>query len=367
MTSWVARHRAGALIALGAVVAVVVVALGAGGARTGGRYDPDNPGPYGAQAVARVLEQQGVDVTVARGADELAGARLDAGTTVVVTSTEELGRRTGKDLLRRASGADRVVLVEPEPGLVKALHLGPLPAAVTVGAGRDAACTDPTFEGLRVSVDTALAFPGEGCFPGDVGALVAERDGVTLFGPGQALTNDQVLRGDNAAAALRVLGGSDRLVWYVPSVADLGPGDGVGLGALLPDWLGPALWLVTLAAVGLVVWRARRLGPLATEPLPVVVKAIETTRSRGRLYRRSRDRAHAADTLRAATRRRLRERLRLGAGDEMALLREVARRTDRSLDEVVALLGPAPPPPTDSALVALATDLTVLDQEVRHP
>ncbi len=63
------------------------------------------------------------------------------------------------------------------------------------------------------------------------------------------------------------------------------------------------------------LWRGRRLGPLATEPLPVVVKAIETTRSRGRLYRKSGDRAHAADALRSATRARAATRLRLGAVD----------------------------------------------------
>lgn len=366
MTSWLGRHRAALLVVVGGAVAVAVVVLTSGGARTGARYDPDNPGPFGAQAVARVLEDQGVDVTVARGADELAGTTLDADTTVVVTSTEQLGRRTGADLLRRSAGAHRVVLVEPGPGLVKALHLGPLPAAVTVGEGRDAACADPALEGLEVAVDTALAFPGDGgCFPGDVGALVSERRGVTLFGPGQALSNDQVLRADNAAAALRVLGGSDRLVWYVPSYGDLGAADGVSLRSLLPPWLGPGLWVLALAAVALVAWRARRLGPLATEPLPVVVRAIETTRSRGRLYRRAGDRGHAAEALRAATRRRLTERLR--PADEAGLLREVASRTGRSPAEVAALLGPAPPPPTDADLVALATALTALDQEVRQP
>ncbi len=38
-----------------------------------------------------------------------------------------------------------------------------------------------------------------------------------LFGADQALTNDQILRADNAAVALRLLGQDDRLVWYVPS------------------------------------------------------------------------------------------------------------------------------------------------------
>ena len=45
------------------------------------------------------------------------------------------------------------------------------------------------------------------------------------------------------------------------------------------------------------LWRGRRLGPLVVEPLPVVVKAVESTQGRGRLYRRVRDRAHAAGIL----------------------------------------------------------------------
>ena len=65
--------------------------------------------------------------------------------------------------------------------------------------------------------------------------------------------------------------------------------------------------------VTVILWRARRLGPLATEPLPVVVRAVETTRSLGRLYRRSGDRGHAAESLRRAARSRLAERLRLGS------------------------------------------------------
>ena len=56
----------------------------------------------------------------------------------------------------------------------------------------------------------------------------------------------------------------------------------------------PGLWIAGATVVALLLWRVRRLGPLVTEPLPVIVKAIETARSRGRLYRKAGDRAHAA-------------------------------------------------------------------------
>ena len=117
-----------------------------------------------------------------------------------------------------------------------------------------------------------------------------------------------------------------------------------------------------------IAWRVRRLGPLAIEPLPVVVKAIETTRSRGRLYRKAGDRAHAAARLRAATRTRAAERLRLGAGhDEAALVRDVARHVGRPEAEIAVIIGSqGPVPGSDRDLISLARDLATLEEEVRR-
>jgi len=242
-------------------------------------------------------------------------------------------------------------------------------AEVTLADGRAAGCDDPRFVGLTLEVDRALLYPDGTCFAGKNGAVVAEPDErLTLFGADEALTNDQVLRADNAAVAMRLLGQDDRLVWYVPSIDDLVGGDGVSLESLLPQWVRPGLALGLVVLIALVLWRARRLGPLATEPLPVVVRAVETTRSLGRLYRRSGDRAHAASSLRRAARARLAERLRLGSGAAPdAVVREVARRTGRSQDEVAALLGlVGDVPSSDRDLIALAKELAALDREVRR-
>jgi len=367
--SWWGRQRATLLIVLGLAAAVVVVlVLGGGGVRTSTPLDPDNPDPGGAQALARVLEDHGVDVTVVRGADALARAGVEAGTTVLVTSTDQLGDSTVRRMLDDTRGA-QLVLAGPGPGTTAALGVSGLPFTVSVGDARPAGCDDPRFADLSMQVDHALEYPGpDGCFAGEHGALVAEpRQGLTLLGASEALSNDQVLRSDNAAVLLRLLGGGNRLVWYVPSIDDLVADDGVSLSTLLPRWIRPGLWLGTLALVALVVWRARRLGPLASEPLPVVVKAIETTHSRGRLYRRSGDRAHAADALRSAARSRARERLQLGAGDDAALVRAVAHQVGRPVEAVALLLGPGgPAPTTDHDLIALANDLAALDREVRR-
>ena len=366
------RRRPGAMTAIGVglLAAVAVVLLVGADDRREGYLDPANPGPDGAQAVARVLDDQGVDLTVVRNAEALADAHPDARTTVVVTSTWALGAGTVDDLLDTAQG--RVVLVEPGPGVMEALDRSEdSPSSLTLDEPVEADCDDPTYAGLSVLVDSALAYPVDGCFPATAGGhlLAVAAPDLTLLGAGEALTNDQVLRADNAAVALRLLGGTDRLVWYVPSLDDVSAGDGVSLGSLLPPWLRPALWLAAVATIGLLLWRGRRLGPLAVEPLPVTVKAIETTRSRGRLYRRSGDRAHAAAVLRGAA--RARAAARLGSGhrvDPATLVQDVARHTGRPLPEVEALLSPAAPvPTTDHDLVALADQHAQLDREVRRP
>ena len=108
------RHRATLLIVAGAVAAVVVVLLVGDRPPTSAPLDPDNPGVDGARAVARVLDNEGVDVVVARGAGQLDDTELGAGTTVVVTSTYLLGESTTRRLLDHLDGA-ALVVAEPDP------------------------------------------------------------------------------------------------------------------------------------------------------------------------------------------------------------------------------------------------------------
>ncbi|MGL5862866.1 MAG: DUF4350 domain-containing protein, partial [Phycicoccus sp.] len=173
----------------------------------------------------------------------------------------------------------------------------------------------------------------------------------------------------HAGLGVRALGSGDRLVWYQPGAGDLtapGPGGETGeLRPIWPVWTTPAVVLVGVVVVLLAVVRGRRLGRLVREPLPVVVRAVETTESRGRLYRRSGDRARAAEVLRAATRERLARRLALPRGVPFpAVVTAVAGSTGRSTDEVATVLG-GPPPGDDAALVQLARQLTDLEERVR--
>ena len=362
-----ARHRTTLLILLAALVAVFLTAwLGRGHATYDEALDPQNPGRTGAQALARVLDREGVSVDVVRSADAFDRTTTDAGTTIVVTASGRLGESTAQRLLAHQGDA-HLVVVGAGPNLVQDLGVTSDAVTQTLPDAVPARCA--TYDGLSLDVPSAEAFPTPGCFAVTGGVVIADAyPGLTLMGAPDALSNDQVLDGDNAAIGLRLLGHRPHLVWYVPSLADLGGADAVSAAGLLPDWLVPALWMLLMAGVAVVVWRSRRLGPLAREPLPVSVKAVETTRNLGRLYRRAGDRGHAAEALRAAARARMAERLRLPRRtDHRALAAAVAAHTGRGLDEVTALLDPAsPPPPHDRDLADLARRLDQIDREVSH-
>jgi hypothetical protein len=329
--------------------------------------DPQNPDPEGAQALAQVLEDEGVDITIVRSADALEDAEVGQRTTVLVTGTDQLASSTTRQLNLETSAAD-VVLVEPPDYVLEVLETRIEPAFADAETTGD--CTDSRFDDLTLRVDSAYGYDTRvGCFPSNDGFVLASGSGTTTYlGAGEAITNDQVLRGDNAAVALRLLGAHDKLVWYVPTYDDAADDEAVSLWAFAPDWLAPSLWLVAFAAIALILWRGRRLGKLASEPLPVVVRAVETTRSRGRMYRRADDRPYAAAAMRAAARRRLADHLRLGrAASEAEVITAVARHLGHPEQQVGALLAlHAPVPGSDAGLVQLAKELMQLDREVRR-
>ena len=133
----------------------------------------------------------------------------------------------------------------------------------------------------------------------------------------------------------------------------------------------PGLGLLVLVMIAVVLWRSRRLGALATEPLPVVVRAVETTRSLGRLYRRAGDRGHAAASLRRSARATVRRaaaarvahRPRHPGARGRAPYRAAPRpRWPTCSTRAHGDMGP----PSDKDLITLAQDLAALDREVRR-
>jgi len=121
---------------------------------------------------------------------------------------------------------------------------------------------------------------------------------------------------------------------------------------------------LAIAAVLIALWRARRLGPLISERLPVVVRASETVEGHAALYqsRRARDRATAA--LREDLLARMLPRLGLVRdAPQDAVAGAVAARSRRGQQDIARILyGPAPG--TDTELLGLARSLDELEREV---
>ena len=341
--------------------------------------DPANPAGSGAQALAHVLVDHGVNVTVVRNQRELLDQRVDSATTVVIPRTDQLSGRTAEVALDHVAAAASVVLLDPDPDVTKGMGL-PVDSHLTDLEDATAGCQGaPIGEGFRLGQAHRAYLPTRGesaattCFPdkSDGGgamvtlAAIAGRPRLTLLGDTSLIANRTILQADNAAIALRLFGHTDRLIWYVPSVADIAAADSTSR-SIAPSWLQPGAVLAASAFVLLCLWRGRRLGRLVTEPLPVIVRAVETTESRGRMYRKSRDRARALAVLQLATRRRLAAYLGLSPSSPVgSVAAGAAAVSGRSYHDVLDQLS-SPAAHDDSSLVELANALVSLEKEVRR-
>jgi hypothetical protein len=380
---WRGRLLWGALLA-GTVVALGLLTLGTPPRATA--FDPDAATPTGSRALARVLADHGVEVDVVRRIDDLEGSAPDADTTIVVSAPNLLGEDALVRLRAAARPAARLVLVLPRQQVLDGLDLTATSRLRSVPGTPGARCGLPLLrpgEGLSRST-ASYEVEGAGwrtCFTdGAVAGLVAQGLGsgheTWVLGFGGILQNESVVQQANAAAAIRLLGGSDRLVWYHPGAADAADAaTGQPKGLRLPDWFDPLVTLLAFGVALLALIRGRRLGRVVTEPLPVVVRASETTEGRGRLYRRANERARSVEILRAGTIRRLSHRLGLprgvwgperSGGDEESLVDATARASGLSPERIRAILLD-PVDDSDAALLRCAQQLTELEDKVSHP
>ncbi|WP_159797252.1 DUF4350 domain-containing protein [Puerhibacterium puerhi] len=362
------------VVVLAAVALVVAVLAVTRPATSTTPYAPDNARPDGARAVARVLEDRGVDVRHVTTVDDAVQAATEGATLLVapspLLSAEQVDALAGVPADLVLLGADDLLLEAATDGAVR---LGD-----TLDTSAGTLAPDCALPAARAAGDVRLtaslaAAPGAPdvvtCYPGSDGAaLAAVADGgrtVTAVDDPSLVLNGTVLEAGNAALALHLLGAHERLVWLVPDPFDLSTGDGTGgaapAGPTLPRWTGAVGLWAGLVVLVLAFWRGRRLGPLVAEELPVVVPAAEAARGRGRLYRRARARGHAAAGLRAAAATRIAARLGLPrSADPTGVVDAVVRASGRDPRDVAALLY-GPPPPDDEALAELARRLDALD------
>jgi hypothetical protein len=394
-------NRARGILAV--VLILVVAGITFAAVRSGtnyGQLDPRSTDPQGSRAVAELLKARGISVTVATTLDE-ATAATGPDTTLLVAGPNLLTRSQQLSLDKAASAsAGRTLLIAPGPGATARLApnvlaephhaVSALAPSCELPAARRAGTAD--LGGIRYTTQDPAALT---CYPSaGLPSLVVLPTGTSgdtvILGSPDFLHNERLDRQGNASLALQLLGSRPHLVWYLPSltdpsatVDDNAPGDGndeQSEGGARDDAadessfldLVPSGWLwgtlqLTLAAVLAAVWRARRLGPLVTEQLPVAIRASESTEGRSLLYRKANARDRAADALRAATRTRIAPLAGVparGAHTPDVLLTAVsARITAPAHDLSTLLFGTAPT--TDAALVLLADQLDALEREVR--
>ncbi|MFJ9787847.1 DUF4350 domain-containing protein [Streptomyces globosus] len=375
------RRARGVLLALAvlATAGIVLAALDPGGRH--GRLDPRSADPSGTRAVAALLRDRGVSTRIVTTADAAARA-AGPGTTLLVARPDLLGPRA-RGTIRSAAdlSGGRIVLLAPGSTALRDLA----PSVHTAGASRTdtpaPGCALPaartagradTGGGLRYTTTGAGA---AACYPdGGRPTLLVLPSGTAggdtvVAGSAAFLLNEDLAREGNASLALHLLGSRPELVWYLPSPAELrdGAGGDTALTDLIPAGWHWALLQLLVAAVLAALWRARRLGPLVTERLPVAIRASEATEGRARLYRRADARERAATVLRAAARERLAPLVgvpRSGCHDPAVLVPAVSARAAGPDRDAAALLFGLPPA-SDAALVALADHLDALEREVR--
>ncbi|NJQ01744.1 DUF4350 domain-containing protein [Streptomyces zingiberis] len=345
-----------------------------------GLLDPRSADRQGSRAVAELLADRGVRTEpVTTTADAVAAAR--PGTTLLVTNPDLLTKGQRTALRNAMAGPDRrTVLLAPGASATRDLAPAAEAAEPTTETPLSPDCDyppahragDAELGGLRYTLDEAAAPGADQCYLSDgLPALLRlpgpEGGDTVLLGAPDLLLNDRLAERGNASLALQLLGSQPRLVWYLPSLGDAAPDGGDrDFFELLPAGWGWAAAQLGVAALLAAVWRARRLGPLTLERLPVTIRAAEATEGRARLYHHANARDRAAETLRSATRSRLAPVVGVPvarAHRPEALCPPLAAHAGRTATDLTGLLfGPAPQ--DDRELISLAEELDRLQHTV---
>lgn len=373
VTAVIRDWRWPALVALGVIGAGIVIALLQ--PSPAGYLDPNGTSPVGGHALADLLTERGQPVQRVSAPAGPGDAGLELITSPGLLTPAQLNQagRFGGDIL----------LVDPDPAALRAIAPGvtmigddPEVVAQPLCNGAAPALAGDAYLGgavLQTGDQAARA-----CYPNNGGFyLIQYADGprtITVLGTGAPLTNQYLADDGDAALALNLVAADKKILWLVPSPDALPPGSTTSGDSGQQSFFDLVPWpayLITIqlgiAVVLAAAWRARRLGPLVAERLPVVVRASETVEGHGRLYQARRARDRAAEELRAAAATRIARLTGGAASPAQGISAEtIATRTGQPATEIAGLLH-GPPPATDQDLVTLAADLDTLMRKIRQP
>lgn len=399
----------GAMLVL-LVAALTLVTLNGNAPSAREPLHPEHASPEGAKALVRVLDEHGASVTLAHGRE--ASLRLleaHENSTLVMTAPAVPSDAAMGSIRDLAAAAEHTVFLAADEKLLSEFELGEIISLDSsfnssfdsslnedeyefVSEPGSEACPAQNFARIgevraRVFFDPANGV--QGCFfnaSGDAALLVAPSGSddaadlgartdsgtaatnnagstVSLIDATELFDNAHLAENGNAALAFALIGGSEQVVWYVPSPEDVAA-DRVGtIATLTPTWVTPVMVLLILTGIVAGIWRGRRFGPLVEERLPVTVRASETMLGRARLAAHNGDSAHAAAALREGASRRLARRLGL---PPTATPEQVGRAVPSEPALTQLLTGPLPS--DDAELVRFARALgAILDDIDTQP
>ncbi len=344
-----------------------------------GPLDPRSTAPSGAHAIVDLLAARGQAVSRVDTAAAAVTQARGSSAVIVITDSAYLPdtalaalRHSPGNLLLIAPDAAALAELAPHIALAGPAGLRPVAAGCSLPAARLAGPVVLGGELLRPDAPGGwLCYPWRS--PGSAGqppvSLARYASGgriITVLGTGAPFTNLYLAQQGDAALALNLLSTGHRIIWLVrpPGALPVPAGSPASSQSLIPPaatWIALELAIAVLLAAA---WRIRRFGPLVAEPIPVPVRASETVRGHGRLYRERRARARAAVVLRQAVLARILPRLGLpydAVPD--TICQELAARTQRDESAIRAILFGSPPA-GDAGLVALAGALDTLEGQV---
>jgi hypothetical protein len=353
----------------------------------------DSSAPEGGRALVEVLRTQGIEVTTTESLSEAQTLAAEPDATVLIYDPAGNLEPSTQNEFARAAAESESSLVLVAPGLyLDGYTEGITTAPESVNAQNSAEpmppdCDWETARRAGSVSGTASRYASTGLSEGRVtichhhpwdqtgyGAVAREQlpgHDITVLAEPDWLSNAGLDEQGNAALALGALGAEERLVYYYPQASDQpwAQQDGRPTNplAFVPEWFGVAfLWLIPLLGA-VMLWRGRRLGPLAIERLPVIVPPVETVIGRAGILQRSGARDHAIHSLRTAALLRLARRLGLPPSARAAdICNAVAAHTGHAPAHVHWAFITAVPT-SDGQLVDIATEISNIESEVSHP
>lgn len=361
------------------VITLVLYAIGRSN-DDGTAYDPESTKSRGTSAMVELIERNGVDVDLIRGAptstDGVALVLVDRFRTPAVDADLEFEDEVAA-ILEWVESGGTLVVADPSSSLLTTPVAGPYRTGLdceidALGSVRELGLETDDDDGFgQIEAVTFSASGGKPrCFfdqPGQAGIVADDLgDGVIVaFGFRELLTNGRIGDADHARLAVSLLApeaGRPLVIIDGPSL--LASGEET-LRDLIPEGVKWGLGLAGFAFFVYAIGRSRRHGNPVLEPLVVEVSGSELVEATGAMLGRARQATGAGESLRVIARQDLAIAVGMPRSTEgTAVATILANRFDRIEPVEAQRILNGPSIEDDTQLLALANDINRLRSTV---